>query len=77
MANQRIYIRCKACGGEKFLAKRRMDAFYTVAGDGWPLSWDQWFEDHVWGFCGDAAEGLDIFELVYEHTNEEGNPSGA
>ncbi len=80
MANQRMFIKCNACGEEKFLAKRMMDAFYTVAEDGkdWAHSWDDWFEKHKWGFCEYSGEyGLDVFSLVYEHVDENGNPSGA
>ncbi len=52
MANQRIYIRCKVCGDEKFFAKRFGGAFRTVhkAGD-WQDEWDAWFVQHEWGFC--------------------------
>ena len=79
MANQRIFLRCKACGAEKFIAKRFMGAFRTVATENWQDTWDAWFEDHEWGFCGDGKKhrGLDIFELAYEHTDKAGNPSGA
>ncbi len=80
MANQRMFIKCQACGEEKFLAKRSMAAFYTVANNGedWARSWDEWFDKHEWGFCvGDQNYGLDIFSLVYEHVDENGDPSGA
>ena len=80
MANQRMFIKCNACGEEKFLAKRMMASFYTVAENGkdWAQSWDEWFEKHEWGFCnGDKNHGLDIFTLVYEHVDKNGNPSGA
>ena len=79
MANQRIFLRCKACGAEKFIAKRSMRAFHTVATANWQESWDAWFGDHEGGFCGDGKgpRGLDIFELTYEHTDKDGNPSGA
>ncbi len=68
MSNQRIFIRCKACGREKFLAKRSMSAFHTVysmRND----KWDEWFKEHEWGFCDPSGNkhDLDIFELVYEH----------
>lgn len=75
MANQRIYIRCGSCGAEKFFAKRMMGAFYTI-GTWTPSDWDEWFETHEWGFCGDNAKGLDIFSLVYEHVDEDGSPRG-
>ena len=79
MANQRISLRCKACGAEKFLAKRAMNAFHTVRMPHWQDTWDGWFETHAWGFCGDGVHhrGLDIFELAYEHVDKDGNPSGA
>ena len=81
MANQRIFLRCKACGAEKFIAKRLMGAFHTVCTEGWQGEWDEWFEEHHWGFCKPEAEligdGLDVFELAYEHVDADGNPSGA
>ena len=69
MANQRIFIRCQACGAEKFIAKRLMCAFHTVWKDGWQGEWDEWFEEHKWGFCDPQGRtwDLDIFELSYEH----------
>lgn len=69
MANQRMFIRCRACGAEKFMAKHFMDAFRTIQIDGWQEEWDEWFEEHQWGFC-DPEGGewsLDCFELSYEH----------
>ncbi len=78
MANQRSSLRCKGCGAEKFIAKRFMSAFRTVKKAYWQEEWDAWFEVHEWGFCGDGVHrGLDIFELVYEHVDAEGNPRGA
>ncbi len=81
MANQRMFIKCNACGEEKFLAKRMMSSFYTVADDGvdWALSWDKWYEKHEWGFCDPQGRQhpLDIFKLVYEHVDENGDPDGA
>lgn len=69
MANQRMFIRCQACGEEKFLAKRSIDAFHTLDATMSRDEWDAWFEKHVWGFC-DPENGLwslDVFELSYEH----------
>ena len=66
MANQRMYIRCQSCGAEKFLAKRLLGAFHVVDHGDWGATWDEWYEKHEWGLCGNDAEGLDIFELVYE-----------
>ena len=79
MANQRMSLRCKACGDEKFIAKHVMAAFHTVRKDGWQEEWDIWFEEHEWGFCDPEQRqwGLECFELVYEHTNAEGNPESA
>ncbi len=69
MANQRMYIRCRACGAEKFIAKRLMDAFHTIANGMDRDEWDEFFEFHKWGFCDPEREkwGLDVFELSYEH----------
>lgn len=83
MANQRIFIRCRVCGAEKFVAKRLIAAFHTVRKEDWQAEWDEWFEEHEWGFCRNVSEqrevptGLDIFELSYEHVDKDGNPSGA
>ncbi len=69
MANQRMFIRCKACGAEKFLAKRLGDAFHTLDMTMDVGEWDDFFEKHKWGFC-DSEGGkwsLDAFELSYEH----------
>ena len=80
MANQRISLRCLACGEEKFIAKRSMSAFYTIRREHWQQEWDNWFEKHEWGFCdpeGGCTWSLDIFELVYEHVDkDDGHPSG-
>ncbi len=79
MANQRIFLRCKACGEEKFIAKRLINAFHTVRKNDWQQEWDEWFEKHKWGFCNfeGGPWSLDCFELAYEHVDQEGNPSGA
>ena len=79
MANQRMYLRCKACGAEKMIAKRMIGAYYTAGGKDWADGWDKWFEEHKWGFCAGDSEynDLDIFELSYEHVDEDGNPRGA
>ena len=76
MANQRIFIRCQACGTEKFIAKRLLGAFHTVRKDEWQEEWDEWFEKHEWGFCDPEGKkwSLDCFELSYEH-HVEGRPS--
>ena len=67
MANQRMFIRCRSCGEQKFLAKHSLAAFRTHHAWGMSMSeWNEWFDKHEWGFCGDGASGLDIFELVYE-----------
>ena len=53
MANQRMFLRCKACGNEKFIAKRGLRAFHTLRYrlHQWEAEWDEWFEKHEWGFC--------------------------
>ncbi len=82
MANQRIFLRCKACGDEKFIAKRLAGSFYTVRGErkpwDWQQEWNEWFEKHKWGFCDPDGRqwSLDCFELSYEHVDKDGNPSG-
>lgn len=69
MANQRMYLKCRSCGAEKMVAKRLAGAFHTIDLPA-ENSWDAWFEKHEWGACGEQAEGLDIFDLVYEHERE-------
>ena len=72
MANQRIYICCKVCGAEKFLAKRLMEAFHTLPQTMDKGEWDEFFDKHEWGHCKPGKGnpwGLDVFELVYEHGN--------
>lgn len=72
MANQRIFIRCRACGDEKFLAKRLISAFHTLDQTMDRDKWDKFFEAHEWGFCdpNGGEWGLDVFELSYEdHIN--------
>ena len=73
MANQRMFIRCKACGAEKFLAKRLMQAYHTISQTMSTDAWDDWFQTHEWGLCHKEGDpevydlGLDVFELSYEH----------
>ena len=69
MANQRMFIRCMACGAEKMIAKRSMDAFHTRSNDQKWDSWDEWFEFHKWGFCDPERDKwpLDCFQISYEH----------
>ncbi len=74
MANQRMFIRCASCGSERMLAKRLLGPYHTIK---MAVPWNEWFEEHAWGFCGQGAEGLDIFSLVYEHVDENGDPDGA
>ncbi len=76
MANQRIFIRCKACGAEKFLAKRLGSAFRTLDQTMDMDKWDDFFEEHMWGFCdpNGGEYSLDVFELSYEH-HVKGTPS--
>lgn len=54
------------CGSEKVIAKRMGDGFYTYPNMANPDKWNDWFDEHEWGFCGPNMRGLDIFELVYE-----------
>jgi len=65
MANQRMYIKCKVCGEEKFFAKRMMSSFYMI-GEPSKTDWEEWFEKHEWGACGEGSDVLDCFELSYE-----------
>lgn len=72
MANQRMEIRCKVCGEEKFLAKRLGGNFYTLKQTMNRNEWDRFFIKHEWGHCrpcNDNPWGLDVFELVYEHAD--------
>lgn len=67
MANNRMYLRCKACGEIFFLGKRFGNGYYISQYEqykGVPLMerLNKFYDDHEW--CGDA--GLDCFELIYE-----------
>lgn len=73
MANNRMYIKCCACGKEMFLAKRMIGAYYTM-GNGWYESMhgkgylellEDFFEEHEW--CGDS---LDHYAISYEDESE-------
>ena len=79
MANQRIFIKCRSCGKEKMLAKRLISAFHVLhyaEAHGLEDDWNEWFKVHEWGFCGDGARGLDVFDLVYEDPRECGEGPG-
>lgn len=67
MANNRMYLRCKACGEIFFLGERFGNGYYISQYEqykGVPLMerLNKFYDDHEW--CGDA--GLDCFELIYE-----------
>ena len=69
MANNRIYLKCKACGETLYLGKRLTDGYYHTDypdedGNIKPLGrkLNDFYEKHT--YCND--HGLDCFEIEYE-----------
>lgn len=55
MANDRISIRCSACGAKKLIAKY----YPTIIADGWPApDFADWMYEHMHGPCRPAAKDL-------------------
>lgn len=68
MANNRIYLRCRACGETLFLGKHFLTPFYYFPYDGEHLGdkLNKFFDKHAW--CDrDGGEGeLECFDIEYE-----------
>ena len=65
MANNRIYLRCKACGEKFYLGKRYCDGYWWERyGDKDPLDrqLNDFYDRHI--YCN--GYGLDCFEISYE-----------
>lgn len=70
MANNRIYLRCKACGEEFFLGKRFSDGYsceHAYCGElNMKTALNLFYSRHE--MCNE--KGLDCFDLVYEFPPE-------
>ena len=68
MANNRIYIRCKACGQLLPLGKRYLSEYFYQCNDKADLydRLNDFYLGHI--FCND--NGPDCFEIAYEYTPE-------
>ena len=69
MANNRMYLRCKACGETFFLGKRFGGGYYIgqyekYKGVSLMDRLNKFYDDHE--YCGE--NGPDCFELIYEET---------
>lgn len=68
VANNRIYLRCRACGETLFLGKHFVTPFYYFSYDGERLEdkLNSFFDKHAW--CDrDGGEGeLECFDIEYE-----------
>ncbi len=64
MADNRIYLRCKACGETLFLGKRSGGGYFYNGYGAPPLEerLNEFYDKHEW--CND--HGLDCFEIEYE-----------
>ena len=65
MANNRIYLRCKACGEEFFLGKRFSDGYYISE---YPDFYEKPFMDRMNDFYEkhNHRNEPDCFEISYE-----------
>lgn len=76
MANERLYLRCRACGGTLYLGKSYLGGFYYTSYTGEPLEskLSDFYEKHTYccrnpeGCCLDDGKiALDgCYEAVYE-----------
>lgn len=75
MANDRMYLRCKACGGWLPLGKHLMDGWYNApTGE----SLQEWIDKHapVWNHEGEYDETKGghqshaVFEICYESDDD-------
>ena len=70
MANNRMYLRCKACGEMIFLGKRLVDGYWIQQYPQWEKPFmdmlNDFYDEHT--YCN--GEGEDCFEIHYEITAE-------
>lgn len=70
MANNRLYIRCKGCGAELYLAKNF--AYAYIVNDDIEEKLTKFFEDHAFCDCKDNKHhDGGTFELIDEWGDEE------
>ena len=76
MANNRLMLRCRACGEMYAIAKRFGGGYGTSIDRAgvYARNLEKWFDKHTWLECCNGKHSrnqrfeLDVFDLVYEQT---------